>query len=195
MDAAIDVLKKSGHSGASARAIADKAGCNQALVFYYFGSVAKLLLAALDEVSAQRFARYTSVVDSASSAHDLVDAAVKIFREDLEEGYVRVLVESIAAASSIPGFGAEVLERIKPWEAFARQTLSRLFEGSPFQSLAGSDLAGRMVAATFLGLEMLAHLEEGDPKAQALATQIGDLLSAAPSLVPTIGRSDLVKRS
>jgi len=44
--AAIETLKTEGFAGASARAIAARAGCNQALIFYHFGSVVTLLLAA-----------------------------------------------------------------------------------------------------------------------------------------------------
>ena len=47
---AIEALRDEGFSGASAREIARRAGCNQGLVFYHFGSVTNLLLAALDEV-------------------------------------------------------------------------------------------------------------------------------------------------
>ena len=58
--AAIETLKTEGFAGASARAIAARAGCNQALIFYHFGSVVTLLLAALDEVSASRLERYSA---------------------------------------------------------------------------------------------------------------------------------------
>ena len=50
IDAAIETLKSEGYAGASARAIAERAGSNQGLIFYHFGSVANLLLAALDSV-------------------------------------------------------------------------------------------------------------------------------------------------
>ena len=51
---AVAALIEEGFAGASAREIARRAGCNQGLVFYHFGSVANLLLAALDEVSETR---------------------------------------------------------------------------------------------------------------------------------------------
>ena len=52
--ATIEALGKQGFSGTSAREIARRAGCNQGLVFYHFGTVTNLLLAALDEVSSLR---------------------------------------------------------------------------------------------------------------------------------------------
>src|ERR1700680_1911132 len=105
VDAAIATLKAEGFGGASARAIAARAGCNQALVFYHFGSVVDLLLAALDEVSARRLERYRSAAARISSPGDLVRVASQVFEEDMDNGYVTVLVEMIAGASATPGLG------------------------------------------------------------------------------------------
>ncbi len=68
VEAAVESLRIDGFSGASARAIAARAGVNQALVFYHFGSVADLLLAALDDVSARRRSRYATAVDAVERA-------------------------------------------------------------------------------------------------------------------------------
>ena len=65
--AAIATLRDSGFAAASARRIAAEAGCNQALIFYHFGSVTELLLAALDAVSERRMAAYRGVLDHADS--------------------------------------------------------------------------------------------------------------------------------
>src|SRR3954463_3613559 len=45
VDAAVESLRFDGFAGASARAIAARAGVNPGLIFYHFGSVADLLLA------------------------------------------------------------------------------------------------------------------------------------------------------
>ena len=120
VDAAIETLKDDGYVGASARAIAQRAGVNQGLIFYHFGSVANLLLAALDSVSEERLERYEAEVSGVTSPSQLVDVAEGIFRSDLEAGYITVLVEMIAGASSTPGLGPEVSARIQPWRAFAQ---------------------------------------------------------------------------
>ena len=54
VDAAIESLRFDGFAGASARAIGARAEVNPGLIFYHFGTVADLLLAALEEVSARR---------------------------------------------------------------------------------------------------------------------------------------------
>src|ERR1700682_2621069 len=78
--AAIEALKEDGYAGASARVIAQRAGVNQGLVFYHFGSVANLLLAALDAVSEERLHLYAAEVSGVTSPIQLVDAAEGIFR-------------------------------------------------------------------------------------------------------------------
>src|ERR1700691_167022 len=88
--AAITTLKEHGYAGASARAIAERAGANQGLIFYHFGSVTNLLLAALDAVSAERLEHYGAAVAGVSSPVELVDVATAIFKEDLDAGYVTV---------------------------------------------------------------------------------------------------------
>jgi AcrR family transcriptional regulator len=189
--AAIDTLKSDGFAGASARAIAGRAGCNQALVFYHFGSVANLLLAALDAVSKDRLERYSAALEPVGSASQLVDVAAAIFREDLNSGYVTVLVEMIAGASSVPGLGAEVAARIAPWTAFARRAVEETMAGSPLRSVVPADQAGYGIVALYLGLELLSHLD-GDPapalalfdRAKQLSTlleALGSTLAAAPN--------------
>ena len=123
VEAAIETLKAEGFAGTSARAIAERSGLNQGVIFYHFGSVANLLLAALDSVSAERMEHYGAAIDRVGSSSELVDVAMEIFREDLDAGYVTVLVEMIAGASSTPGLGPEVSARLGPWFEFAQRAV------------------------------------------------------------------------
>jgi AcrR family transcriptional regulator len=181
VDAAVETLCAEGYTGASARSIADRAGLNQGLVFYHFGSVANLLLAALDAVSAERLARYDAAVEGVTSALELMDVAAEIFREDLDAGYVTVLVEMIAGASSTPGLGPEVSARIAPWFDFAQRALERSTAGTPLTSMLPVGDLAHAVVALYLGLEMLSHLNGERDRALALfshAKQLAGLLEA-----------------
>jgi AcrR family transcriptional regulator len=187
VEAAIETLKEHGFAGASARAISERAGLNQGLVFYHFGSVANLLLAALDAVSDDRMVRFSAAVDNVSSPNELMDVAARIFREDLDTGHVTVLVEMIAGASSTPGLGAEVASRIGPWFTFTKDAIDKTFGDSPFASLLPADDVAYTIVALFLGLEMLTHLD-GDRerafsifgRAQQLVTMLGAFSAFAP---------------
>lgn len=188
--AAVEVLRTDGFGGATARAIADRAGCNQALIFYHFGTVQDLLVAGLDEVSTSRRRRYGDAMSRARSPAELVDVAAAIFREDLEAGHVAVLVGMIAGASSNPGLGARVAERIAPWRQLAADALGGVLGQGPAASLLPAEEAAHAVVALYLGLEMLASLD-GDrgpavalfERARSIATVLaaGGGLPAAPS--------------
>jgi AcrR family transcriptional regulator len=153
---------------------------NPGLIFYHFGTVADLLLAALEEVSTRRLARYSAAVEAAATPSDLLAVATEIFREDLDEGYVTVLAEMIAGAGFSPGLGEQVAAVIAPWRAFAQQAIETIVSESPLASLVPVDDAAHAVVALYLGLEMLSHLD-GD-RAPALR-----LFSRASQLVTVFG--------
>jgi AcrR family transcriptional regulator len=161
---AIRALSEVGFAGASARDIARRADCNQALVFYHFGSVTELLLAALDDVSGRRLASYAHMLDQASSLTDLIDSARTIFSEDLDAGHVAVLVEMITGAQSTPGLGEQVATRLAPWRDFAESAVRKAVAGSPVAPLLPATELAHGVVAGFLGLELLASLD-GDREA------------------------------
>jgi AcrR family transcriptional regulator len=183
--AAIGALRETGFAGASARAIAGRAGCSQALIFYHFGSVTDLLLAALDEVCTLRMAAYRGLLDQAESVTALVDSAREIFLADLDAGHVRVLVEMITGAHSVPGLGPQVAERLAPWREFAETAARRALGRSPLGRLLPSAEAAHAVVAGFLGLEMLASLDGDRAAPMALfdrARALARLLDATSGL-------------
>lgn len=183
--AAISALRETGFAGASARAIAGRAGCSQALVFYHFGSVSDLLLAALDEVSTLRMAAYRGLLDQAKSVTALVDSAREIFLADLDAGHVRVLAEMITGAHSVPGLGPQVAERLAPWREFAETAARQALGRSPLARLLPPAEAAHAVVAGFLGLEMLASLDGDRAAAMALferARALARLLDATSGL-------------
>ena len=162
--AAIDALRETGFAGASAREIAGRAGVSQALVFYHFGSVNDLLLAALDEVSAVRMIAYRGLLEHATSVAALAESARSIFLGDLESGHVRVLVEMITGAQSVPGLGEQVAERLRPWRELAEEAMRRALGRSAAARLVPPADAARALVAGFFGLELLATLD-GDREA------------------------------
>jgi AcrR family transcriptional regulator len=184
VDAAIETLKRDGFAGASARAMAATGGFNQALIFYHFGSVNGLLLAALDETSARRLERYRDEVASSATLPDLVQAAGRIYREDVESGHIKVLAEVIAAASASPWLGPEIAERIRPWTAFAREAIDRVLSGSPLAQLVPSEDLAHAVVALYLGMELLTHLEDDRSAADALFQRASALV---PLVAPLLG--------
>lgn len=182
VEAAIETLKAEGFAGTSARAIAERSGLNQGVIFYHFGSVANLLLAALDSVSAERMEHYGAAIDRVGSSSELVDVAMEIFREDLDAGYVTVLVEMIAGASSTPGLGPEVSARLGPWFEFAQRAVGATSGGSPLESVVPAQDIAYGIVALYLGLEMLTHLSGDRARALGLFTHAKNLAGLLETL-------------
>ncbi|MGI8761339.1 MAG: TetR/AcrR family transcriptional regulator [Jatrophihabitantaceae bacterium] len=165
---AIEALGDVGFAGASAREISRRAGCNQALIFYHFGTVIELLLAALEDVSRRRLTAYAGLLDRASTLTELIDTARTIFSEDLAAGHVAVLVEMITGARTSPGLGEQVAARLAPWREFAETAVGTAAAGSPYAPLVPVQELAHAVVAGFLGLELLANLDGDQSAANAL---------------------------
>jgi AcrR family transcriptional regulator len=179
VEAAIAVLRESGFASASARRIAQRAGCNQALVFYHFGTVNDLLVAALEEVSARRMAAYRELLDRTGALAELITAARSVFEADLDAGHVTVLTEMISGAQSVPGLGERVAACLAPWRDFAATAVGGVLAASPVAQLLPAEEAAHAVVAGILGLEMLASLDGDRAAALALfdrARALGDVL-------------------
>lgn len=168
VEAALETLKRDGFAGTSARAIAAVGGFNQSLIFYHFGGVNELLLAALDETSDRRMARYRDVVDGVQTLPELMATAAAVYREDLESGHIKVLAEMIAGASSAPELGPEIVRRVEPWIDFARDAIARVTDGLPITVPVPAEDAAFAIVALFLGIELLTHLEGDTSRAERL---------------------------
>jgi AcrR family transcriptional regulator len=194
VDAAVDVLRHDGFAAATARTIAARAGVNQGLVFYHFGSVVSLLLAALDEVSAQRRERFERLLADVGRPGELVELAARVFSEDLDTGDAALLVEMIAGAASTPGLGAQVKSRMGPWTEFAVAALDRALDGSPLAGVVEPAQIAHAVVALYLGLELMTHLDGDRSAALALfdrarqLASIADLVAGAPLV--TVGETN-----
>ena len=166
MLAALETLKLEGFKGATARAIARRGDFNQALVFYHFGSVKNLLLAALDATSQTRMERYQAAVSEAATAADLLDVARTVYREDLESGHITVLAEMVAGGINDPELGPAITERMDPWIDFAEKAIERAINGTPFEGLFPMrDLAFGLVAF-YIGADLLSALDGDRTRAE-----------------------------
>lgn len=163
LDAALETLRSEGFAGTSARAIAQRGGLNQALIFYHYGGVNQLLLAALAASSEQRLARYRAAVDRAGSLAELSDEARRLYEEDVVGGHVTVVSEMIGASLSHPELREEVLARMQPWLALAEETVERFGGG-----LVPTAEAAFGVVALALGVNLLSHLDPADERVDRL---------------------------
>jgi AcrR family transcriptional regulator len=187
VDAALETLKNEGFAGASARAIARTGGFTQALVFYHFGTVNDLLLAALEETGRRRMDRYRAAVEDGMTLAELVAAAAEIYREDLEDGHLTVLAAMIAASVTSPDLGPRVAACLQPWLAFTEEAVAKVTDGSPVAAVVPPGDAAVAVVALYLGLELLTHLDGDRSRAESLFAAASRVADAVGHLVGTPG--------
>lgn len=184
VEAALRTLREEGFAGCSARAVARAGGFNQALIFYHFGTLKELLLAALDRTAEERMARYGPAVEEARTLEDMVSVATEIYREDLEAGHITVLSEMIAGSLAHPELGPEIVARMEPWIDFAERAIARVLDRSPFAGVIPARTLAFAVVALYLGIDLLSYLDRDRPRAEAMFEAAARL---APVLAPLLG--------
>jgi AcrR family transcriptional regulator len=174
MSAALETLKTNGIVGTSARAIAATGGFNQALIFYHFGSVNRLLIESAASSSARQVAKYKEAATKSTSLIDLVEIARRLHADDQRSGSVTIVTQMMAAAASDPEMGQAVLAGFRGWIDLVEEALNRGLEGSPLHDLIPRREAAYAIAAVFLGIELMERLDpaqsEADPVFDAMAS-------------------------
>jgi AcrR family transcriptional regulator len=173
--AALETLKEEGFAGATSRAVAARGGFNQALVFYYFGSMDALLLAALDSTSDERLAAYRTALREAGSIEELVAAATRLYREDRDSGHISVVSQMIAGSIVRPELAPEMIVRMQPWIELCEEMLDRLVASSPAAAAIPTRELAYAVVTFYLGANLLTHLDPDGARTDALVARLAEL--------------------
>ena len=171
-------LLEVGYANLSTRRIADAAGVPLSQIHYHFGSKQNLVLALLDMENQQRLARQSAMYDAELPLWKQWQQACDFFDDDLESGYVRVLMEMTAAGWSNPEIARAVSGQMRAWFELladvAERATKRLGRRSPFTAAELGALAG----LPFIGAEaaILLGLDESSVAARSALRKIGELL-------------------
>jgi AcrR family transcriptional regulator len=179
VEAALDTLRSEGYAGTTARAIAARGGFNAALIFYHFGGVDELLLAALDASSEERLARWKEALAGVDTAVALVEAMRRLYDEDKHAPHVTVVQELVNTSAFSSVLGPELMRRMQPWVEFAHEVIARVLGDSPLRRAVDTrDLAFALIAL-YLGSEQVSRLQ-GD------TSRIDSLFAAARRAAPMV---------
>jgi AcrR family transcriptional regulator len=178
VDATLRTLREEGFAGATSRAIARRGGFNQALIFYHFGSLENLLLAALRQTSEERLARYRQAVLPVESLGGLVPVMADLWEEDKAAGHVQIVAQVIAGSANRPEFRARIVELMSPWNELAEETLSRILPpGLPVADI------GYAIVVWYLGANLVTYL---DPDAERLDALFAHARQWTPLIEPLL---------
>jgi AcrR family transcriptional regulator len=176
--AAKDVLLDVGYAKLSTRGIAETAGVPLSQIHYHFRSKQNLMLAVLDMENQARLARQAAMYEADKPLWEQWLQACDFFDEDLESGYVRVLMEMTAAGWSDQKIAQAVSAQVQGWfdllAEVAQRAAKRFGPQSPFTAEELAALAG----LPFLGAEAVILLGLDDTKiaGRPALRKIGELL-------------------
>jgi AcrR family transcriptional regulator len=168
LEATLQTLREVGIVGATARAIGRTGGFNQALIFYHFGGVTELLVAAAVYEGEQRAARYQAPLEAVSTLPQLVAVARELHEEEVTDGGLNVLTQLLAGAASSPALRAGLVDAFRPWRQFVEQTVERVLAGTPYAGVVKTEDLSFAITSLFLGVEMMHTLEPETDAAQSL---------------------------
>ena len=182
LDAALETLKTEGFAEASSRAIARTGGFNPALIFYHFGSLDELLLAALDRTAAERLERYRQAIAETSTVEELVTAAARVYAEDRDSGHMTVVAQMIAASIARPELAPAMVSRLEPWIELAEQGLGEALARLDVPELLPVRELAYAFVTFYLGVNLLTHLDEDRTRTDALFARLQSLAPLLASL-------------
>jgi hypothetical protein len=140
------------------------------------------LLEAFAETSAAQVARYRAAAADVSSLSDLVEIARRLHADDLESGSVAAVTQLMAAASD-PEEQRTILDRFEAWIELVQEALERVGGTMPVASVVPAREAAYAIAAMFLGIELMAHL---DPE-RSEAASVFDMMASLAGLIDQLG--------
>jgi AcrR family transcriptional regulator len=121
LDAAETLLVTKGVADITTRKVADKAGVNQALVHYHFGTIEELLLAVLERVSASVRERSKDIYSTERSFFDgWLQEMQAAITADVDRGWGKIWLENLTLAANRP--------RIRKQYVKASSTVRKLHE-------------------------------------------------------------------
>ena len=130
LDAARRRLVEGGYANLNVRDIARDAGVNHALIGYHFHGKQQLVLAVLDEANRELLARQGHMYASTTGATKQWKQACSYYEKDLESGFVRLLMELMAASFHDSALREEFVPRLLAWHRLVEQAVVRFIEES-----------------------------------------------------------------
>lgn len=186
--ATLRTLKSEGIVGTSARVIAREGDFNQALIFYHFGSVDDLVVAAVAEMSRRRMENHRARLEEVTSLTEMIAVARELHADDLAADNMTVLTQAFAGAVGNSTTGPKLYAELELWSDLVAETIERVLADVPAAANIDRRQIAQGISALFLGVELLDDLDPTKANASALF----DTLEGLARLVELILQTPLL---
>lgn len=160
VDAAFTSLRTRGYASTTARSIAGLADCNQAAIYYHFGSIEALLIESLAQSSARRLEDYRAQLVEVDDLAELVAAVQRLYNEDRSTGHLGVLAELTGALTSNPDLAEGIAEVADEWlGAIAEKIEEVVSTAVPQLALVPAEDIADLLLSLVLGIEVRTKID------------------------------------
>jgi AcrR family transcriptional regulator len=188
--AAHEIVCELGLAGTSARAIANRAGVNQALIFYHFGTVSELLEVASAAAIASSIDHYRAAFDQVASLDGLVRVARSMQERERAIGNVTYMAQMLSGAQNDPVLARAARSAVATWSTEVQRVLDRVLRDGPVTGLVDVRGLAHLVSAGFIGIELYDVADpEGAARAVDTLAEIGRLVDVLDELGPVARRA------
>jgi AcrR family transcriptional regulator len=190
LTAAAASLREDGIAGLSARAIATRAGVNQALVFYHFGTLTELVVEAVRLAVDESAGFYRDQLGSVRSLTELLALGRELHLRERDLGNVAMMAQLMSGAQQDPALAGVAKYALGVWSAEIETVVRRVVDGSPVADLVDATGLARAISAGFIGLELYEGVDpDGGASALDALERLGVLVDVMNDLGPIATRA------
>ena len=171
-------LIDAGYANLNVRDIAREAGVNHALIGYHFHGKQQLVLAVLDEANRELLDRQSRMYEGTTRASRQWQEACDFYEEDLESGFVRLLMELMGASFHDKELRAEFVPRILHWHRLIERAVIEFLEKSELELPVSAQAISAWIVWFWTGMEasMMLGIEEKDGHQREALAAVATLL-------------------
>ena len=146
LEATFQSVASDGYAQLNIREIAREAGVNHALINYHFRNKQQLVLEVLDQANRRLLARQQEMYAHTDSVSGKWRKACEFYEEDVRSGFIKLMMELMAASFSDPVLRAGYLPRFLAWrrvvDAAAQDAIAEHSLDLPISAQALSTMIG-----------------------------------------------------
>lgn len=180
-------LCEAGYARLSVRDIAKDAEVNHALINYHFQGKQQLVLAVLDDANKKLLERQSRMYSESASAETKWQQACDFYDEDLQSGFVRVLMELMGASFNDETLRREFTPRLLAWTRLVETAVTDFVDSSGLNLPVSTRAIAAWISWFWIGMEAsmtLGIAEEDGHQREALAAFAALLRHAEGRVLP-----------
>ncbi len=153
LDATFRRVASDGYAQLNIREIAREAGVNHALINYHFRNKQQLVLEVLDQANRRLLARQQDMYAQPDTVSGKWRKACEFYEEDVRSGFVKLMMELMAASFSDPVLRAGYLPRFLAWRRVVDAATDEAMTQHGIELPISAQTVSTMIGCFWIGME------------------------------------------